>query len=282
MIFMIKRIKILGILIGVLFLCSGCDIVNSSTTRDIRHAGYSVSNADFECPTLFPSKNDGYERIKFFSNIYAITTDGKFYTLSFGKKYQNNLNCKVPEQFLNKDIKAIMDNKVVKDANGKLYYIVASSDVAAYTEVPTTDKEYAVYKLLFDDPEVIKVMTVDANSGYYYALKNDGNVYNIVILKNNNTVTKASSSIVYSKSAYGGNIIDFNYAGASPATYVRTETQFFRMAAQNKEECTKYADVACDYKIELDTNLSEHYDKILAYSGNFLITSYGKQFSAAS
>lgn len=56
-------------------------------------------------------------------------------------------------------------------------------------------------------------MTVDANSGYYYALKNDGNVYNIVILKNNNTVTKASSSIVYSKSAYGGNIIDFNYAG---------------------------------------------------------------------
>ena len=275
-----KRMKILGLFLCVLFLCSGCDIVKSSTTRDIRHAGYSVSNAEFECPTLIPSK-DGYEKIKFFTNTYAITNDGKFYSLSLGKKYQNNLNCKVPEPFMDKTITAIMDNKVVKTSDGKLYYI-AAGDNAAFTPVPENDSEYGVYKLLFEDASILKVMTVDSSNGYYYALKDDGNVYNIVIIKNNGNISQASSSIVYGRSAYGGNIIDFNHVGSSPATYVRTETQIFRMKAQNKEECTKYADVPCEYKIALDENLTKHQDKILGFSGNFLITDYGKQFSAAA
>lgn len=275
-----KKIKIMGLFLCILFLCCGCDIVNSSTTRDIRHAGYGVSNVEFTCPSLFPSKN-GYEKIKFFTNTYAITVDGKFYALSLGKKYQNNLNCKVPEQFMEKEMTAIMDNKVVKTSDGKLYYI-ASGDNAAYTMVPENDSEYAVYKLLFADESILKVMTVDSSNGYYYALKDDGNVYNIVILKNNGNVTQASSSIVYGRSAYGGNIIDFNYAGSSPATYVRTETQIFRMVAQNKEECSKYADVPCTYKIALDENLTKHQEKILGFSGNFLLTNYGKQFSAAA
>lgn len=274
-----RRIKVIGLLFSILFLCSGCDIVNAGTTRDIRHAGYSVSNSQLECPALFPSK-EGYEKIKFFSNMYAITTEGKYYTLSFGKKFQNNLNCKVPENFINKEIKAIMDNKIVKMSDGKLYYIVSSGDSPAYTQVSEKDSDYGVYKIIFEDPGVLKVMTVDASNGYYYILKDDGNVYNTVILKNNGNVTKASSSIVYGKSAYGGDIIDFNHMGQSTATYVRTETQIFRMAPQNKEECTKYADVTCEYKMSLDENLTKQHERILGFSGNFIITDYGKQFSA--
>lgn len=276
-----KRIKVIGLLLGILFLCSGCDMANASTTRDIRHAGFSVSNSELECPTFFPSRT-GYEKIKFFTNTYAITTEGKFYSLSLGKKFQNNMNCKVPDNFVNKNIKAIMDNKIVKASDGKLYYIVASGESPAYTPVTEKDSDYAVYKIIFDDPGVLKVMTVDSSSGYYYVLRNDGNVYNTVIVKNNGKAVKASSSIVYGKTAYGGDIIDFNHVGSSPATYVRTETQIFRMAIQNKEECTKYADVPCDYKMELDTNLTEHRDQILGFSGNFIITDYGKQFSAAA
>ncbi len=276
-----KRIKIFGILLSVLFLCSGCDMAYSGTTRDIRHSGFSVSNAEFECPNLFPSKT-GYEKIKFFSNIYAITTDGKFYSLSLGKKYQNNLNCKVPENLANKEVVAIMDNKIVKTRDGRLYYIVSSDNSPAFTEVPTSDAEYAVYKMLFEEAGAIKIMTVDTSNGYYYVLKEDGNVYNIVLAKNDNGVSKASSSIVYGRSAYGGNIIDFNYIGQASGTFVRTETQIFRMMAQNDEECSKYADVACQYKMLLDENLSKHYENILGFSGNFLITDYGKQFSAAA
>lgn len=275
-----KRIKIIGLLLGVLFLCCGCDMANASTTRDIRHAGFSISNSELECPSLFPTK-EGYEKIKFFSNMYAITTDGKYYSLSFGKKYQNNLNCKVPENFMNKQIVAIMDNKVVKTTDGRLYYIVPSGDSPAYTPVVEKDGEYAIYKMIFDEPGVLKAMTVDATNGYYYVLKDDGNVYNIVIRKENNKANKVSTSIVYSKTAYGGDIIDFNHMGQSTATYVKTQTQIFRMVPQNKEECNKYADVTCEYKMGLDANLSKQYGKILGFSGNFIITDYGKQFSAA-
>lgn len=274
-----KKIKVIVLLLSVLFLSSGCDMENASTTREIRHAGFSVSNSELECPNLFPSKT-GYEKIMFFSNVYAITMDGNFYSLSLGKKYQNNLNCKIPENFKNKKIIAIMDNKVVKTSDGKLYYIVASGDSPAYTPVVEKDGEYGIYKMIFDEPGVLKAMTVDATKGYYYVLKDDGNVYNMVLRKENNKVNKISTSIVYSKSDYNGNIIDFNHVGASSATYVRTGTQIFRMAPQNKEECSRYADVVCDYKMSLDVKLSNQYERILGFSGNFIITDYGKQFSA--
>lgn len=276
-----KKIKLIVLFLVVLLCTCGCDMFYAGTTRDIRHAGYSVSNADFECPTLFPS-DDGFEEIQFFTNIYAITTDGKFYTLSLGKKYQNGLNCKVPDNFANKKVKAIMDNKVVKMDDGKYYYIVTSGDSAAYTEVPMNDSNYPVYRLLFNDSSILKVITVDASNGYYYVLKSDGNVYNMVISRNGDSIFLASSSVVYSKSNYNGAIVDFGYAGNSSSTYILTETQIFRMLMQNKEECTKYADVLCKYEMQLDTGLSEHIDEILGFGGNFLITDYGKQFSATS
>lgn len=274
-----NKLKVFGLFLGVVLFVSGCDFFYADTTRDIRHSGYSVSNAEFECPPLLPS-DAGYEKIKFFSNIYAITTDGKFYTLSLSKKYTNDLNCKIPDNFASKSITAIMDNKIVKTSDDRLYYI--SGDGVAYTEVPTSDSNYDIYKTLLSDSSVLKVVTVDSSNGYYYVLKSDGNVYNIVVIKENGVASQISSSVVYGKSNYGGNIVDFNFAGDSSATYVRTETQIFRMMAQNKEDCTKYADVTCKYEMELDEGLSEHLDEIIGFSGNFLITDYGKEFSATS
>ncbi len=274
-----KRIKLVVIFIGVLFLCGGCDMANANVTRDIRHSGYSVSSAEFECPALLPS-DKGYERIKFFSNTFAITTEGRFYELSLAKKYQNGTHCKLTENMSNVKVKAIFDNKVVRTSDGKMRYIVRNGDSPAYSEVPMTDGYYALYRLFFNDVSIIKVQTVDSNAGYYYALKEDGNVYKYTVVKDNNGYTPVSNVHVYKKSVYGDQIIDFNHAGNASGTYIRTKSEIFRMKAQNAEECSMYADVTCEYKIEKDDNLSKHQDRMIGYSGTFLITDYGKEFSA--
>ena len=51
------------------------------------------------------------------------------------------------------------------------------------------------------------------------------------------------------------------------------------MMVTNQEKCSKYADVACEYKLKLDEGLKNTYDKILAYNGSTLITNYGKIFN---
>ena len=272
------RFKIVILCLSILFVCSGCDMANADTTRDIRHSGFSVSDTDIECPMLF-SNDEGYEKIKFFTTGYAITEEGNFYALSLGKVYKNGMNCKIPENF-NKKVKAIIDNSVVKTTDGRYYYITSNSNSGAFSEVPLNDSNYSIYRILFNDASIVKAITVDSDLGYYYVLKTDGNVYNIVIGENDNGHYLASSSIVYSKNAYDGNIIDFNYAGNSPSTYIRTDTKIFRMLPQNASECSTYADVFCEYKIELDSGLSGHIDKIVAFDGNYLITNYGKTFSS--
>ena len=112
-------------------------------------------------------------------------------------------------------------------------------------------------------------------------LKKDGNVYSYTVSKNGNGgLAIVSTSVVYSKSSYRGTIIDFSYAGKSSGTSVRTTSEIFRMIATNKEECSKYVDVQCEYEMQLDENLTKHQLNIYGFSGSYLITKYGKQFNA--
>ena len=276
-----KKGKIICLFLMILFCTSGCDMIHASTTRDIRHSGFSVLSSEMECPDLWTS-DDEYENLKFFSTTFAVDEEGTFYTLSLSKKYQNGSHCKVPDAMANKKVVAIYDSKIAKTSDGKMYYITSGSDKGIYSEVTSEDSNYSIYKLLADDSSIIKAVTVDSSNGYYYALKTDGNVYKMIFTKNGNNYSLSGSPLVYSKSNYGGKIVDFGYAGESSSTYIRTETQIFRMLAQNSEECFKYADVICKYSMELDSGLSEHLDEIFAYNGNYLITTYGKQFSATS
>lgn len=274
-----KEFKVLGLIVFLSLVCVGCGLINADTTRDIRHAGFALSGAEFECKDLLPS-NDGYKKIKWLTGNYAITTDGAIYLLSLSQKYSNDQNCMVSP--FTKGVVSMFDGKIIKGADKKLYYLEASGESAAFSAVPTSDSNYSIYNLILGDENVIKVITVDQDKGTYYVLKNDGNVYNYVVSKSGNSVKVISTSIVYRKSEYGSDIIDFNYAGKTSSTFVRTDTQMFRMIAQNKEECTKYADIACNYEMELDSGLSKHNDKILGYSGSLLITTYGKEFNVTA
>lgn len=273
-----KSFKIIILILFIAFFCAGCDIINSGTTRDIRHSGFSLSNAEFECPSLLPS-DDGYEKIKYLTGTTAITTDGSIYLLSFGQKYSNNLNC-MKADFKPKVV-SIFDNKVFKADDGNIYYLVSSGDAVAFSVVPESDSNYAIYKIILDDEEVLKATTVNQDSNSYYVLKKDGSIYNYIVPKDNG-VSISSTSVVYSKNSYGGSIIDFNYVGKAPGTFIRTNNQIFRMLSINREECSKYVDIECKYEMMLDEGLTKHNDKILGFSGSFLITTYGKEFSASN
>lgn len=273
-----KRIKVIGLFVLLAVLCCGCDAIHASTTRDIRHSGFALSGAEFICDALL--KDPDYDKVKFLTGKHIITESGVLYELSVGQKYSNEQHCMASS--LTKKVVALFDDNIVKTEDGKYYYIVRSGDNAPYTAVSTADSNYMIIDAIMKNSDVLKVKTVDASTGHYYVLKKDGNVYNFVVAKTHNSASVVSSPVVYSKTNYQGDIIDFSYVGKTSGTSVRTTSQIFRMIAINKEECSKYVDIACEYEMKLDEGLTEHQNEILGFSGTYLITTYGKQFNAGA
>lgn len=264
----------------LLLCCTGCD---GNVTRGIRHAGFTVGNK-FICDPFFSTKKDvpSREKITYFTGTHIINTDGKLYELSLNQTYANGQNCKEANTSIR--VKAIFDNRIVKAMDGRYYYLLGQNNVEAYSEVPTTDNSYLVYDILLKDDDVVKVMTADASMGLYYVLKVDGNIYgNIVNSQDRNTPPKlVSTQVRYDMTDYGGRIIDFNYAGNSLATFVKTEDKIFREKITNYEECSKYADIECNFEMVEDTALEEYKDRIVTYNGSTLITDYQLMFTVAS
>ncbi len=276
-----KTILLLGVIISTLLL-TGCD---GNVTRDIRHAGFALSGNEFACSTLMPIDDEtpAQETIMYSDGSFAITESGRLYELSLQQPYSNEENCR--KISFSVDIIAYMDNKILKGIDNKYYYAPGSSNQPALSEVTTADSEYQIYNLLLSSPTVKKVMTVNTGQGIYYVLEDDGTVYEYTLVQQDNASPyQIQSKIpVYSSSEYG-NIIDFNYAGDSTTTYIKTENEIYRMKATNEEECTKYADVACNYKMKKDETLTKYYKeepKILYYGPSILITTYGKEFTPA-
>ena len=274
-----KGIKI-AVILFAFFLCTGC---NGTVTRDIRHAGFSVGGT-FVCDNFYPKDEEdtSYERIRYFTGVHLVNTEGKIYELSIGKTYANKQNCKEAETSLK--LKAIMDDKIMKATDNKYYYLVGQNNVSSYSEIPETDNSYMIYDLLLKDEDIVKVVTADNSVGLYYVLKTDGNIYGIVISKadRNSPPAITSTQIVYNKMDYGASILDFNYAGDSLQTFVRTEERVFRMRVTNYDECSKYADIPCRYAISEDQLIIDYRDRIIAFNGSTLITDYKQMFSVVN
>ena len=276
-----NKFKIFILLFVIMFCCSGC---NGNVTREIRHAGFSLDNVEFQCGALMPANDEDlyYTKTKYLTGDLMITEDGKIYEVSLGQKFSNDQHCREADTKI--VVEAIMDNNVVKSSDGKYYYLSESSERKAYSEVLPTDKEYSLYKILFGDATNIKIITVDSNVGSYYVLKNDGMIYNYIITQpdNQSTYKIVKSDVVYSKKDYDSNIVDFNYAGESLSTFIRTENKVYRMRGTNEKEFSKYADVKCKYEMKEDPIFETYKDKILVYNGNTIIATYGKMFSVSS
>ncbi len=263
--------KIIGIsLLFLIILCTGC---NGTITRDLRHDGFTVGSK-FICDDFYPTnkKDSSYKKVKYMIDNNIIDSNGVIYDISLGQIYSNNQNCK--KASTNIIVKAIFDNKIIKGADNKYY------QYGTYALIPETDNNYELYNLLLSENSVVRVMTVNSDKGIYYLLKNDGIVYSYTITKvdYNAPYKIVSRTIVYDKSDYGSNIIDFNYVGEKNTTYIKTEDSIYRMIATNYKECSKYADVDCIYKMQKDEVINKYKDRIIVYNGKTIITDYKQVF----
>lgn len=275
-----KKVGLIAFLSLATILLTGCD---GNVTREIRHTGFNLSNNEFMCSELMPIGNstEPNDKILFMNETYAITENGKLYDISLSQSYSNNQNCK--KISFNQDIIAYMDSSILKGEDNKFYYAPGTTNTTPLTEVTANDSNYQLYTLLLGNENVKKVITVNSNTGIYYVLENDGVVYQYTITRQDYSApyTLVSKEPVYEKDKYG-EIIDFNYAGDSTATYIKTTTEIYRMKKTNEEECTKYADVECKYKMQKDETLTKYYKeepKILYYGPSILITTYQKEFT---
>ena len=257
----------------VVLMCTACQ---GDVTRALRHEGFNIGQ-DFECEVFF--REEGAETIKYLTANDIITPNGTIYEISMAQAYSNKSNCRIADTSLK--VVSMFDDRVFKAADGKYYSLVAENNSPAYTQVTANDRSYEIYDLLLKPAENIKAMTADSNNGIYYVLKNDGNVYGVTISQADRNAPPAivGSVIVYNSADYGGRIIDFGYYGDSGSTFVRTDAKVFRMKAQNVEECSKYADIACHYEMMEAPTFEENMEYILAYNGSTIITTYKKVFT---
>ena len=298
----------------LVFLVTGCR--HGPTTRGIRRSGFNIGNAMFECQEFLPEQQSifeelftdtppdtDYTRIWYMDESRIITDTGVIYDYVLGGTFSNNKSCKQAE--FTKNVVAVMDNKIVKASDGNLYYFSDSGQAAIYSRVTSEDNSLKTYQILFEDPSVIKVITIDDSNGIYYLLKRNGNVYKYVITKSysNEPPSLKSSEIVFSKSAYGF-ITDFNYSisdlGANynlgknenVDTNAMYPLRFYRSIATNAAMCTKYQDIQCQYTMKFDDpladieqtgyySLSLYQNEMIVYNGRMVITKYGKVFNLA-
>lgn len=273
-----KRVLQLSILfILAVIICTGCE---GDVTRAIRHEGFAIGDQDVVCEPFFREENR--QVMKYITSDRIITTDGTIYELSLGQKYSNNSHCRIADT--NLKVKAIYDDRVFKAEDGNFYSLTGQNNGGDYKQITSTDNSYAVYNLLLKPDDVIKAQTADSSNGIFYVLKTDGNVYAITITKANYNAAPAivGSVVVYSKEDYGGIITDFNYAGDSGATFVRTDNMVYRMKASNFETCSKYVDIKCEYQMMEAPVFAEQREYIYAYNGSLIVTSYKKYFTLAS
>lgn len=266
------------VFISILF-CTAC---KGNVTRALRHDGFNYGD-EFVCDAFYPKNKDdtSYEKIKYLTTTHIITDQGRIYEISLDRSYSNDTNCRVADT--NLEVVSIFDESIIKASDGKLYYL--SSDKATpYTEVTSQDNSYELYSLLLSQLGVTKVTTVDSSSGTYYALNANGNVYiyNVSKKDRNSPLQVTGSSIVYRSADYGGNIIDYNYAGNSGSTFIRTNDKVYKMTAENGTECTKYADVECNFVIKESEAYTKYKDYFLGYNGYMVITTYGRVFTASN
>lgn len=270
-----KNIKYIVLFILVL-LSSGCSYFYASTTRNIRHSGFNIVGNKFVCTPII-EKKEIKDKVKFYSGNILITESGNLYEINLGKVYSNDMNCKKPD--FSVKVSAIFDLSIVKGDDDNYYYLGGSTDIEPYSLVTTNNEDYALYDILLEDEDVVKVNTVNKKDGIYYVLKTDGNIYQYNINKNNNVYKLLNNFLLYDKSDYDSKIVDFSYNGSNSTTYVKTEKSYYRMHVTNGDECYKYADIACKYEMDQDEKLTKEMDRVLAYNGSSLISTYGKVFS---
>ena len=81
-----------------------------------------------------------------------------------------------------------------------------------------------------------------------------------LILKNDGIIYNATSLEVY-KSFDNEKILDYIYESKN-FNYLKTNQAYYISTITNEEECYKYSDVKCKYKLKKNDFLTQHYNEI--------------------
>lgn len=277
-----NKLRLISILVIVCLILTGCD---GTVTRKIRKDGYTVQDGKFICGFFLNKSKEANttEKVRYLTDNYIISESGNVYEINYGGLFSNDMNCKKGGTLDGYKVVAIMDQSIVKVSNGDYYYLSSKDEASKYTRVTASDENYQIYKLLMDEENVRKVITVNSSTHSYYILTSDGVIRNRVLYKkeNSDNYEKKSETIEVERSTYGS-IIDFNYAGDSLATFYKTQDKIITVKVKNSKECNKYVDVPCVYEKTEDQVLNEYKDRIIAFNGNTVITDYGRVFNAGS
>ena len=267
----------------ILFMLVFCTACDGNVTRDIRHAGFSIGGT-FVCDNFYPKNKEdtNYEKIRYFTGSHIITTDGYLYEIALSQPFTGGQNCRLADTEI--VVKAIFDNVVAKATDGRYYYLLPQNNVPSYTAIPETDNSYLIYDILLREEDIVKVVTADSSMGIFFVLKTDGNIYSYRIMAADrySPPQLVSVQVVFDKTKYGGPIVDFNYAGASLSTFVRTDEKLVRMKVTNSKECSKFADVGCEFDMKEDPMYEKYKDRIITFNGVYLITDYKQIFNVES
>ena len=54
------------------------------------------------------------------------------------------------------------------------------------------------------------------------------------------------------------------------------------MRVTNLEDCSKYADITCEYEMKEDPIFEQYKDRIISFNGSLLITDYKRTFTTVN
>lgn len=242
------------LVIFFLFIVAGC---KGDDIRDFRHNGYALSDKKFKCGVS----------VKYLYDNFLVSESGVIYDLSYELPYKNGLNCKLVSSDFN--VSSIYSNEIFKSEDGNLYLFNHENK----NSFPLlSDNKIAEYFL--DDSSVLKVIFFD---DHYYVLEADGNVYDYILNNNgdSNFIDVVSKKMIFDKSNFDTDIIDFNISDNISNNYIKTYTKYYTNQLKNKD-CLKYADVKCEYELKEDKLLVKYRDKIYAFDGQKIILNSGK------
>ncbi len=239
----------------VLTLLCGCTKEENNTNTIDNKDSLSLKNelSITESNLIYKKLNIDCEEIKNIIdfNFYTpsfITTDGSLYLFSFDKLFKSsNKNC-VKLETNTKFIKFIKNGII--DTDNNIYYIDNDTIKLYQSNIGMINMPYNISK---DD--------------YKNTFNNTNNTTEINIYYNNNKIYNYEDKTTIIFTPQKDEEISYVLDGT-----IKTNKAFYiyDIRVTNKEECTKYEDISCNYekKYYLAKELSNYYDEILFYKNS--------------
>lgn len=288
-----KKIRIFIISMMIILCLSGCNTnVEDKNTKEDTLYNYLKTNNNsvrkIKCTALKSSNN-----LMYLDYNYFILENGEIYQIApKGKIYSNEEECiKMTTDILITDVR----NNIMFGNNGKRYtmYTTFEGDKINLEEymrcnsldlvdcfLETKGFIKSINMILKDDEQYKN----DDNNSIYYskymALKNDGNIYEVVVkqsLNMNGYVNEiVEENILYSKETYGS-IKDFDYLyseydNENGMKNIISDNNFYSIKKIETEECKKYADIECETKLEVNAIYNKYKSEIKYISINYMLS----------